>query len=1147
MPTETAQKPVRSQFSLNPVIDAFGASLSVRRLTERLQANQSNKDLVEVSGLAGSSRAFLLNHLLGELRRPLLYLAADTEDAFSLTQDLECLPCAKKSFHFPTLRVVPYEFHVPAGEILGRRISALGALQSGAPCIVVAPLKAALEPTVPPERLRDESAQLRAGREMELEELVKRLLRQGFRRADNVEEVGDYSVRGGLVDFFSPGAVNPVRIEFFDDTIESIRTFQVSDQRTQESIKEVWLLPRREAPYEVEKIEEFLSGTDSVSEEMIRKQLLADPEMPGLEWLAPLFGVSSGRLLDHLQAAGLLITDGLGALQHHSRELQEEDRRRLEKASLRIPALKNFSSFYQAPEVLQAKISEYALLDCLPFRGDKDSVIDLDYKEPPPVAGRIETLAEVLASFSIANITYVIAADNPGQAERMSELISDNLPGEDAQVTVGLFRGGFFSPSAKVALLTDHQIFKREYRRRVRKKFKEGVTLTSYTSLERGSFVVHIEHGIARFLQLETITLDTRRRDCLQLEYANSDKLYVPIEEFNRVSKYAGKDANPTLTRLGSAGWDKAQERAKKGIADLAELLVQLYAERMAHPGHSFAPDSSWMRRLEASFPHEETEDQQKAIDEVKADMERSSPTDRLICGDVGFGKTEVAVRASLKCVEEGKQVAILAPTTILAQQHFGTFSERLKEFPVQVELMSRFRSNKELTEIEEQLKAGKVDILIGTHRLLSKKVIFRDLGLLVIDEEQRFGVKHKERLRQMKTNVDTIALTATPIPRTLQLSLSGARDMSLITSSPLGRLPITTVVSEFTPEIIAQGILREVDRGGQVFFVHNRVQTIEAVQRYLKKLLPQVSVLHAHGQMPDGQLEKVMLAFVRQEAQMLLCTSIIESGLDIPNVNTIFIDRADRFGMAQLYQLRGRVGRSSEQAYCYLLTPGYHRITEDAKKRLKAIESHTELGSGFALAMRDLEIRGAGHLLGAKQSGFIDEIGFDMYTRLLEEAVAELKGENISRPVETTLELDSEALLPDEYIDIKQHKVDIYRRLAETSSLAQVHRIQEELTDRYGKLPRPAVNLIEASAMKLIASQLKIEKLRLRSGRVELHFSSTRTLTRPEIERLRLTIEHPLGFSFSPQTVVTVDLSGIAAESRLRYLSEALQAMIGA
>ena len=704
-------------------------------------------------------------------------------------------------------------------------------------------------------------------------------------------------------------------------------------------------------------------------------------------------------------------------------------------------------------------------------------------------------------------------------------------------VEVACLTGGFVCPGSRFAILTDHEIFSRYHRRVRRKKFKEGVAISDYSHLSVGDHVVHTDHGIARYLGLKTIQVDNTNRDCLLLQYAENDRLYVPIEEFNRVSKYCGKDSAPQLTGLGGPGWEKLKRKTKKAIADMAADLIKLYAERKIQEGFAFGEDTVWLRQLESSFPYEETPDQLKAINDVKFDMADTKPMDRLVCGDVGYGKTEVAVRAAFKAVEAGKQVAVLVPTTILAQQHLQTFSDRLKEFPVRVEMLSRFRTRKQQLETLRCLDEGTVDLVIGTHRLLSKDVQFKDLGLLIVDEEHRFGVRHKEKLRRLKSTVDTISMTATPIPRTLQMSLMGARDMSLINTSPKDRLPIITDIAEFDPAIIATAILREIDRGGQVFFVHNRVQTIDAMYRYLKKNVPQAEIAIAHGQMHEKSLEGIMLAFMAGRHNVLLCTSIIESGLDIPSANTIIINRADRFGLAQLYQIRGRVGRSTRRAYAYLLAPPPRLLRADAVKRLRAIEAHADLGSGFALAMRDLEIRGAGTILGARQSGFIEEIGFDLYNKLLEEAVAELKGGEIVRLPEVKLELDMEVHISDRYVNDRRQKVDIYRRFADCRNLDDVERIRDEISDRFGHPPQSAANLIEAAAVKISAAMLEVERVRLKKGVADLFFKEGRALQRSEVEAFRRATNQRLEFSLVGRAHVTIDLGQIAENDRLSYL----------
>ncbi len=1140
---ETVTPPILAP-ALDEILNRFAAAPPMRALVARLSDVNAQTAPIRITGLEGSSPVFLLDALARELKRPILFVTAEAERAFDIIQETESLPLQTGAFHFPSWGTPSYEFHTPQAEMIGRRIAALGALRRGEARVVVAPLVALLEPTITRKRLIDESVHLAAGAELDLTIFADHLSSLGFRRVPNVEEVGDYALRGGIIDFFSPGEERPIRVEFFGDVIETIRAFDVADQRSREDLRSVSLLPRREVPVSDELIERALAKLPTRDAETIREQCLSDSELPGLEWLAPMLGIAQETALDHFPESGVIITDNAPYMNAQIAELRTAAEKRRAHVLRDISQAPDVSSALVTPTRLFVSEKESTRIDITPFHSGKSDVIDFECKRPPAINAHLDTLASLIESYRVSDIAHLIVADNSGQMERMRELLRDNLPGDAPPIQVGMFHGGFFSRVGRLALLTDHEIFTREYRRRRRKKFREGVALSNYTNLESGDFVVHADHGIGRYLKLDSLTVDNRRRDCLLVQYADNGKLFVPIEEFSRISKYAGHDANPTLTPLGSSHWEKLKEKAKETISKLAKELARLYAERKTRPGHAFAPDSSLMRQLESSFPYEETEDQLKAIEDMKRDMESPHPMDRLICGDVGFGKTEVAVRAAMKCVEDGKQAAVLVPTTILAQQHHKTFQTRMAGFPVRIEVLSRFRTKKEQEATLEALARGDVDVIVGTHRLLGKDVMFHDLGLLVIDEEQRFGVTHKERLRQMKATVDTLTMTATPIPRTLQMSLSGARDMSLIVSSPRGRLPITTVVHEFTPEIVAEALLREIDRGGQVFFVHNRVQTIEGVHRYLHKLLPQLSMLVGHGQMSEHVLEREMLDFIEKKAQVLLCTSIIESGLDIPNVNTIVIDRADRFGMSQLYQLRGRVGRSTERAYCYMLTPPYKRMTEDARKRLKAIEAHTELGSGFALAMRDLEIRGAGNLLGARQSGFIDEIGFDMYNRLLEEAVAEIKGDDSARVIETKMEVDVEMYLPESYIDFNQQKVDIYRRLASAKRVEQVVRVQEELLDRYGRMPEPASNLLDASAVKVLASQHGIEKVRLRAGRIELFYSPGKRFERKDVESIRRQVEHPLEFALSEAPVIGVNLSKLPNEQRMQYLRSMMEKM---
>ncbi len=1135
MRTETSSAQRKTTSKLDAIIERWRNYQPVADLCQALST--AHDESVTITGLAGSSEAFLVRALSENCHTPILIITESSEHANDLYDDLSFLMGDDAVCHYPARQILPYDFRAPVGEIMGRRIMTLSRLTDKAPSVVISPIRALLEPTIDQEFLRNSRVILRQGEEADLDDLVRRLVLLGFKRVPVVEEVGDFTLRGGLVDFFSPGSAAPVRVEFFGDEIDTIREFDVSTQRTIRKISSVSLLPKREVPITQETLESYLDALPEEDADYIRSRYLNDPELPGLEWLSVLFGIPRGFFLDYFPSGSIVILEGEGSLRDEAKAILDEATGLYERLRSRLTRLPTPEEYYFPVEEVFRRIKAFKSIDKVPFRGGRKQIIDFACRAHPSFGSRLDMLIKETNDYVSSDIEYLIATDTESQATRLRELLAEReelthpLPIEVADL-----KSGFVCRAGGFAVLTDHEIFSRHHRRIRRKRFKEGVAISDYSNLTKGDYVVHTNYGIARYLGLETITVDGCNRDCLLLQYAENDRLYVPLEEFNQVSKYSGKDTAPALTRLGGPGWEKLKKKTKKAITDMAADLIKLYAERKVRGGYAFGEDTVWLKQLEASFPYEETPDQLKAINDVKRDMQDNKPMDRLICGDVGYGKTEVAVRAAFKAIEDGKQVAILVPTTVLAQQHYHTFSERLKNFPVRIEMLSRFRTRKQQLEIVKDLAEGKVDLVIGTHRLLSKDVVFHDLGLLVIDEEHRFGVRHKEKLRRLKATVDTLSMSATPIPRTLQMSLIGVRDMSLIHTSPKDRLPIITEIVEFDPAVIATAILREIDRGGQVFFVHNRVQTIESMYRYLKKIVPQAEIAVAHGQMHERSLEGIMLAFLAGRFNVLLCTAIIESGLDIPSVNTIIINRADRFGLAQLYQLRGRVGRSATRAYAYLLTPPMKSMTADAIKRLRALEAHSDLGAGFALAMRDLEIRGAGTILGSKQSGFIEQLGYDLYNKLLEEAVAELKGEEIRRLPETKLETDIETHLSDHYVPDRQQKVDIYRRLANAASLNEVEKIRDEVLDRFGKMPPSAVNLFDAAAVRISAALLGIEKVKLREGILNLFFKEDRKLTRQEVEALRKATTCPLEFSFIGRAQIIIDLSSLPPEQRLPH-----------
>lgn len=1131
---ETTTDTIKSSRNLPAVLARLKDHAPYRQLLGSLEDSSSRM----IAGLSGSAASCLIHAMSGDLNRPILVIAPDAEKANDLYDDLHFLMGPHRAGHFPARQILPYDFRAPVGEVMGRRISTLAGMVDGHLKVVVCSLRALMEPTIERDYLRDSMIALTKGEEIDLDDLVTRLVRLGYRRVSVVEEVGDFAVRGGLIDFFTPDSDAPVRVELFGDEVDTIREFDVATQRTLARIDRVHLLPKREIPITQETLEGYLERLPADDADVIRARYLNDPELPGLEWMSILFGLKQGRLLDYFAADGVVYMQGEGTLRVEADSIMAEAATLQQRLQGRISRLPDPEEYYQPIDALFAHLNEHARVDQVPFRGGRGGTIDFGCQNHPSVGSRFDLLEKIISEYNALGLRFLIGTDTDGQAARLEELFTERTSlTVPPPLEVANLKGGFVCKDGGFAILTDHEIFGRYHRRVRRKKFKEGVAISDYSNLTVGDFVVHTDHGVARYLGLETLQVDGKNRDCLTLQYAEKDRLYVPIEEFNRVSKYSGKDSAPQLMRLGGQAWEKLKTKTKKAIADMAADLIKLYAERKAKKGFSCGEDTVWLKQLESSFVFEETPDQLRAINDTKRDMADDRPMDRLICGDVGFGKTEVAVRAAFKAIEAGKQVAVLVPTTILAQQHHETFSERLKEFPLRVEMLSRFRNRAQQLEVIDGLADGTVDLVIGTHRLLSKDVFIKDLGLLVIDEEHRFGVRHKEKLRQLRSIVDTISMTATPIPRTMQMSMMGARDMSLITTSPKDRLPIITEIEEFDPAIIATTILREIDRGGQVFFLHNRVQTIDAMYNYLKKIVPQAEIAIAHGQMHEKSLEGIMLAFMRGRYDVLLCTSIIESGLDIPSANTIIINRADRFGLAQLYQIRGRVGRSARRAYAYLLTPPIRRLKADAVKRLRALEAHSDLGSGFALAMRDLEIRGAGTILGAKQSGFIEEIGFDMYNRLLEEAIAEQRGLSVQPLPQTKLELDCELHINEQYISDRHQKVDVYRRLADACKLEEVEKIRDEITDRFGKVPQSTVNLIEATAVKIVAAALEIDKVRLKSGQARLAFKESRALTRPEVEAFHKATDCPLSFDLAGRATVRIDLGTISEATRLNYL----------
>jgi len=1074
-------------------------------------------------GLSGSARSFLLASAFQNRTGLKLAILPKEDQALNLQQDLATLLPDEEILYFPSLGIEPFYPHRVLEDIAGQRISVLSRLCDRPDAVVVTVAQAVLEPTLLKAVLLESRLEVTAGSEVEQEKLVATLERLGYRRVPMTQEPADYSVRGGIVDVFPLSASAPVRIEFFGNQIESLRSFSVLDQRSKEKLENFSILPNREVFLDADRVTKTLKSLPEEFAAPFFGERELSNRFPALGYLAPFLGAAMGGideyLLPELSVLAWVENEELEARKEEWFEKGKQNEAGWEK----MFGSSGQEIISRGEKTWEALRSRGGLI--FPSVGLSGPNRIIFATAPLPSLGRnLSIWAKEVSTLSDKGIRSFLFCETEEEKNRVASLLEDERMALAPEV--GRFSEGFIFPDAGFAVFTGHQLFGRKLRTRPKRKPREGIALASYTSLSPGDFVVHVDYGVGRFIGLTTVTVEGEKTDCLRLAYAGGDKLYVPIEQFRRVQKYAGKEGEPALTKLGTKSWERTKEKVQKALADMACELVALYAVRKSKPGHSFSDDAIWMRELETSFPYDETPDQREAIAAVKRDMEFAAPMDRLVLGDVGFGKTEVAVRASLKAVADGKQVAVLVPTTILALQHYLTFGERLLPFPARIELLSRFRPAKEQKKVVEELKKGTVDIVIGTHRLLAKDVDFKDLGLVIIDEEHRFGVAQKEKLKKIKETVDVLTLSATPIPRTLQLSLSGARDLSVISTPPRGRLPIQTEILPFSDEAVRESVLFELERGGQVFFVHNRVETIEGMKNYLLDLIPGLKLGVGHGQLSEEALERVMVDFLVRKYDLLLSTSIIESGLDIPSVNTLIVNRADRFGLAQLYQLRGRVGRSSEKAFAYFFTPPWSSLTETAKKRLKAIAEFTELGSGFYLAMRDMEIRGAGNLLGSQQHGFIEEVGFDLYCQLLEEAVGQIKGETRAIRPEVKLSLPITPFLPEDYVSSSADRIAVYKKLSEMKNLEQLEDFKSELEDRFGPLPPKAAELLQMVEVKLLALEKKVGELKAGGGRLEAVFTPDFPATRQSIEKLRLRLPDPIEFAFTPGLALRVESS---------------------
>jgi transcription-repair coupling factor (superfamily II helicase) len=1057
-------------FQTVPAFRALAASLP--RIGERALA----------SGLAGSSVMVMLA-ALHRVRpeRIWLLVAGGPEDAEQAASDLEALLGEADVFLYPQRESLPYEEGEPHLEIGGARVEALEALLSGRARLMVTTARAMQELSPAVDGLRDLRLEIKAGDTLKLPELSARLEDMGFERVATVEEVGQFALRGGIVDVFGFGTPEPARIELLGDEVDSIRFFDILTQLSVRAVDSLQLLPVD--------LKSADGMGDGRSPSTASTESAASPPAPSTDG-------ERRSLLDYMPEDTVVVhLHGTGTRQELERTWAEVVRLH-ESESKRGTRPEDPERLFFPPPVAERRLGAFPQL-YIDDSGNEplQSVSRFRALPPEPIDRDMGRLGEVLRAASARGERTLILCDNQGQLERLQELLDDLKVARTVELGIGSIGGGFVLADAEPAtrVLTDHEIFRRSRRIRRRRRFRGGAALESVAALKPGDYVVHMDHGIGQFRRMERVRLGEEEFETLVIEYAGGELLRVPVHRVDLIERFVadadGDDAPPPkVHRIGGKDWSRAKQRTQKAIQEMTAELLELYAARQAEKGYAYSADTRWQREMESAFLFEDTPDQRQATEDVKRDMEAERPMDRLICGDVGYGKTEIAIRAAFKAVQDGKQVAVLVPTTILAEQHLHTFAERLADFPVKIEALSRFRTAKEQSRVLERLAAGEVDIIVGTHRVLSPDVKFKDLGLIVVDEEQRFGVKHKEWLKQLRRTVDVLTLTATPIPRTLHFSLLGLRDMTLIQTPPRDRQPVITHVLPWADAILEDAIRREVDRGGQVFFVHNRVETISAVAQKVKKLVPDAAIGVAHGQMREKELEQVMTSFIEGELDVLVATAIIESGLDVPRANTLIVNRADYFGLSQLYQIRGRVGRSHHRAYCYLLVPD--EIQEDAEKRLRVLEHYTELGSGYRIALKDLELRGAGNILGQQQSGFVHAVGLDTYLRLMEETIKQMKGDG-KAPVKKLAEasVDGTALIPDWYVPDEAQKLNFYRRLSREESLTGIDSVRRELRDRYGPLPEEVETLLGTAALRLVGGDLGIERILVRPWDVRMNF----------------------------------------------------------
>lgn len=1152
---------------------------NLRPYTKLLNSIKSKISPIQVHGLAQENISHISYCINRQLSNQILIITHDEFRAKKLVEDIKFYDKDVVE-HFPNKQLLLYDVDAFSHEIHNQRLKVMNRLVKGEDIIVVASIETLLNRVMLPKTFSMHKYSISCNEEIDLAKVIDAFIVNGYERVDMIEDTGQFSIRGGLIDFYDINMNTPIRIELFGDEVDSIRAFDLKNQRSMYNLDTVDITPFKDIIIEENVRDDIVLNLQNDLQDSIKRvlaksyesivekiedkfgdyldRLKNEADIKNTNLLTPYLEDHLGSIIDYFGNKGLVVLDDTQRIMEEQENIKNDFISKytdlFERGELLYKHKDIYIDFSTIDEKIQERqcVSMSSLLKNSKWIKPKE-VIGMIAKDTQAFHNKLSTLSDELKRLKYSGYKVIILSGTQDRGLRLEKNLHDlgvecsfikdknnKILSGQVYIMEGSIDKGFEYPQIKYMIISDKEVFGVNKKKRSKKSKKGGRKIASFTDLNVGDYVVHESHGIGKYTGIEQLDVQGIKKDYLCIKYSGQDKLFVPVEQMDMIQKYIGADsAKPKVNKLGSGDWIKTKNKVKKSIEDMAEDLLKLYATRHIKKGYKFSKDTPWQKQFEDTFPYEETPDQIKCIEEIKENMEKSEAMDRLLCGDVGYGKTEVALRAAFKAIMDGKQVAILVPTTILAQQHYNTIKDRFKDFPIKMEMLSRFRTPAQQKKVMENLKIGNLDIVVGTHRLLSKDVKFNELGLLIIDEEQRFGVKHKEKIKQMKESIDVLTLTATPIPRTLHMSLIGVRDMSIIEEPPEERFPIQTYVMEYNDQIVVDAIKKEMARKGQIYFVYNKVRGIKKMAAHIKNLIPEARIAIGHGQMSERELENIMMDYLNGEYDVLVCTTIIETGLDIPNVNTMIVYDSDKMGLSQLYQLRGRVGRSSKVAFAYFTYEKDKVLSEVAEKRLKAIKEFTEFGSGFKIAMRDLEIRGAGNILGSAQHGHMAAIGYDLYVKYLEDTINQLKGKIETKKVDTTIELNIDCFIPEKYIPNEQQKVDMYKKIAVIQNKEDGSDVIEELIDRYGDVPKAVDNLVKIARIKAVCKNNGIISVVQKGTEIKIEFQSVNMLTPKFIHGFSEHFRRGINFDLSKTPGLKYKLNNISQSKLLSNLEE--------